>query len=260
MHPGFRGAVRRFERWPAPEGYDALVGLVPNAGGAQVPRFVTQNRQAVSRLGGYEQHVAQRRAVPTRPASWHDFFNMAVWAHFPRLRWALNALHVAPGPAPRGPRNGRAPAQNLAASFDETGMLVVSKSRSVLQGIRRVQLKRVFWQERAELAATTRFFIVGHGLLESLLAPHPQLLARSLLLHLPDVSLENADALRERCDELVAPRIEAWRTNRSVFDPVPICAIPGFWDNDAADFYDDRTRLPFEPASRRPDGSADFLG
>jgi len=229
------------------------------AAGAVVPRFVSQSREAMSRVGGYEHHVERLCAVPTRAGSWHDFFNMAVWAHFPRLRWALNALHVDPGPEPRDPRNGRAPSQNLATSFDETGMIVVSESRSVLEGLRALQLKRIFWEQRAELAQTTRFFIVGHGLLESLLAPHPRLIARCLLLLRPSVAELDEALLREHCDVKVATCIAGWRGQRAVFDPLPVCALPGFADNDSADFYDDRRRLPFDPVSRRPDPSARFL-
>jgi hypothetical protein len=209
-------------------------------------------------VGGYEQHVAQRRAVPTRPGSWHDFFNMAVWAHFPELRWALNSLHVNPDAGERDPRNGRSPAQNLAASFDETGMIVASRSRALLEGLRALKFERVFWEQRRELSETTRFWIVGHGLLESLLQPHPRLVARSLLLYVPDHVRSMDHELMLRCDARVAVRVRDWRTARSVLDPIPVCAIPDFADNGSAAFYADPRRLPFDPISRRPP-SSDFL-
>lgn len=260
LNPRFRAGVEALKHWPAPEEYDRLAALVPRAEPGLVPRFVTQSREALKRAGGYEHHVAKLRAVPTREGSWHDFFNMVVWAHFPALRWALNALHVEPTAEPRDPRNRRTPSQNLATSFDETGMLVMSTSRAVLEALRAVQLKRVFWERRAELARTTRFFIVGHGLLESLVNPHPRLVARSVLLYLPDAALEREDELQKRGDARVARRIPGWRARRALFDPIPVSAIPGFADNDSADFYEDRERLPFEPASRRPELSFDFTG
>lgn len=259
MHPAFRRRVAGLAVWPAPEEYDALAAEVPHAAGVELPRFVSQRHEALREAGGYEQHVALRRAVPTRPESWHDFFNMSVWAHFPELRWALNALHVDPGPAPRDPRNGRTPAQNLATSFDETGMLVVSRSRTLLEELRALQFKRVFWERRAELTETTRFWIVGHGLLESLLEPHPRLVARCLLLHSTQLGALSDDELRFRSDALVATRIATFRTERALFDPLPVCAIPGFADNNSADFYDDRQRLPFDPVSRRPASPSEFL-
>ena len=185
LHPRLLAALERLASWPSPEQYDELAYHVPRDADVELPRFVTESRESVRRLGGYEQHVAQLSAVPTRPDNWHDFFNMVVWAHFPRLRWSLNALHVDPNAGPKDPRNGRAPAQNLAATLDEAGMLVTSTSPRVLAELQALRFKRAFWDMRAELLETTQFWLVGHGMLESLLTPHTALAARSLLLHVP---------------------------------------------------------------------------
>ena len=257
FHPRFLSTVARWSSWPSPEQYDELAAQVPRAADVQLPRFVSESREALRQVGGYEQHVARRCAVPTRPAHFHDFFNMAVWAHFPQLRWALNSLHVDPTLGPKDPRNGRAPAQNLAATFDEAGMLVLSTSRGVLEELRALQFKRAFWERRTELLCTTRFWIVGHGLLESLLVPHPALAARSLLLHVPTLPSPAAgqracDEFRFEIDGIVAARIGAWRNGRSVLDPVPVLAIPGFSDNDSREFYEDMRNIRFDPISRRP--------
>jgi hypothetical protein len=253
LHPNLLRALGRCTASPAPDQYDALARQVPQATDVQLPRFVTQDRRALARVGGYEQHVAQIGTVPTRPGNWHDFFNMVVWAHFPKLRWALNALHVDPNAGPRDPRNGRAPSQNLAATFDESGMLVVSSSRGVLEELQALRFKRAFWERREEVMATTCFWLVGHGMLESLLTPPPGLAARALLLHVPCLpSPEGGDALRFEIDALAATRIHAWRTTRVVLAPVPLLAIPGFWDNASPEFYDDMQNIRFEPQSRRP--------
>jgi hypothetical protein len=253
LHPRFRQALRGLSSWPDPEQYDELVRNVPQAADVLLPRFVTENRATLRQMGGYERHVAELRRVPTRRASWHDFFNMAVWAHFPKLRWALNSLHVDDDVGPKDPRNGRAPAQNVAATFDEAGMLVVSSSRGVLEELRALRFKRAFWQQRAELLATTRFWLVGHGMLESLLEPHAALAARSLLLHVPCLPpASGADDFRFELDALAASRIQGWRAGRTVLDPVPLLAIPGYSDNDSADFYDYPKNVRFEPISRRP--------
>jgi len=260
FHPSFLSSLKHCSSWPSPEQYDDLAARVPLASDVQLPRFVTEDRAAVRQAGGYEQHVARRCAVPTRPSHWHDFFNMAVWAHFPKLRWALNGLHVDPEPGPKDPRNGRAPAQNVAATFDEAGMIVLSTSRDVLDELRALRFKRAFWERREELLATTRFWIVGHGMLESLLTPHSGLAARSVLLQVPSLAGvagdgaagDVGDALRFDVDRSVAQRILGWRGGRTVLDPVPVLAIPGFSDNDAREFYDDLRNIRFEPISRRP--------
>jgi hypothetical protein len=252
-------ALVKLESWPGPEQYCELARQVPRAADVELPRFVTQAREALRRAGGYEQHVAQLNAVPTRPGAWHDFFNMVVWAHFPKLRWALNALHVDPTVGPKDPRNGRAPAQNLAASFDESGMMVLSTSRSVLESLRALRFKSVFWQQRAELLETTRFWLVGHGALESLLARPPGLIGRALLLLVPALPpAGDSDTLRFELDARVAAVIHGWRSTRTVLDPVPLLGIPGYADNDAADFYDDLRNIRFEPLSRRPVTSSEW--
>jgi hypothetical protein len=253
FHPRFVQALAPLTSCPAPEQYDALARQVPQAAGVELPRFVRESREAVRSAGGYEQHVARHAAVPTRPESWHDFFNMSVWAHFPKLRWALNALHVDPNVGPKDPRNGRAPAQNLAATFDESGLLVVSSSQHVLSELRELRFERVFWQLRDEVLETTRFWVVGHGLLETLLAPPPGLVARSLQLYVPGLPTATwSDAQRFELDAVVASSISAWRDARSVLDPVPLLAIPGYAANDSAAFYADARNIRFEPVSRRP--------
>jgi hypothetical protein len=257
FHPRFVHALRACAGWPSPEKYTDLALQVPQPADVKRPRFVTESRAELRRLGGYEQHVSVLGDVPTRPHSWHDFFNMSVWAHFPKLRWALNGLHVDAQVGPKDPRNGRAPAQNAAATFDEAGMLVVSTSREVLAELQALRFKHAFWELRAELVATTRFWLVGHGMLESLLQPHSNLAARSLLLHVHHLPTADADDdFRFTLDGLAASRIQAWRFARPVLDPIPLLAIPGYSDNDAVDFYDDRRNIRFEPISRRPADAA----
>jgi len=257
FQPRFVRALESLPEWPAPEAYDELARYVPRRAGTVLPRFVTESREALRRIGGYEAHVAQLHAVPTRPGSWHDFFNMSVWAHFPVVRWALNSLHVDPNIGPVDPRNGRAPAQNLAATFDESGLLVLSTSRSVLEALRELRFKHAFWERRDEVLASTRIWVVGHGLLESLLVPRAGLVGRGLLLHVPELpSDEASDEHRLDLDARVAASIHAWRATRPILDPIPVLAIPGYSDNDSAGFYDEARNVRFDPLSRRPNAPA----
>jgi hypothetical protein len=251
FHPHFASALSDWRAWPEPAEYDELARSVPQPPHVHLPSFIAENRRAVQRAGGYEKHIATFSAVPTRRESWHDFFNMSVWAHFPRLRWALNALHVDENLGPADPRNGRTPAQNRAASLDEAGMLVASTSRSLLEELRALRFKAVFWQRREELLASSRFYVIGHGLLESLLTPHPRLAARSLLLHVPALS-RDPDQQRFELDALAAERIHAWRQRPAMLDPIPVLAIPGYAANDSVAFYDDPHNQPFRPVSARP--------
>jgi hypothetical protein len=239
--------------WPAPAEYDALARTVPqpDSNSAELPRFVLQPRETRHKLGGYEQQVAAERAVPTRERSWHDFFNMLVWAHFPRVRWALNALHVDKTLGPIDTRNGRAPTQNVAAQLDESGIVVVSSAPRLLSELRALCFKQVFWKHRAELLATTRFWVIGHGALESLLAPHLGLAAKAVLLELPrPPATYDANALRYETDARVARLIDGWRNGPPVLDPIPLLGIPGYADNTASEFYDDARYFRFQRQAR----------
>ena len=251
LHERFVSAVESLTAWPEPEAYDELAAQVPRlATHASLPRFITQDREALEQLGGYEQHVARARAVPTRKRSWHDFFNMAVWAHFPALRWALNALHVDASLGPVDPRNGRAPQQNVAAQLDESGIIVASSAPGLLAELRALRFKHVFWERRAELLATTRFWVVGHGMLESLLTPHPGLAGKALLFELPRApTAYGLDELRESLDARAAEQVLSWRAGAPLLDPLPLLGIPGFADNSASEFYDDERYFRFQ---RRP--------
>lgn len=247
LHERFLHAVEALPAWPAPAAYDELARRVPCTADVALPRFVTQDRAALRRAGGYERYVARERAVPTRERSWHDFFNMAVWAHFPRVRWALNAVHVDESLGPVDPRNGRAPEQNVAAQLDESGIIVASSSPELLQELRELRFKRVFWERRGELLATTRFWIVGHGTLESLLTPHLGLASKAVLLDLPRApATYDSDELRRDSDRRVAELIRGWRGNAPVLDPIPLLGIPGYADNAAPDFYDDARYFRFQ--------------
>jgi len=242
--------VARLTSWPEPADYDEIAAHVPN-GRTVLPRFVMQDRAGLERAGGYEQHVARSRAVPTRPHHWHDFFNMAVWAHFPAVRWALNELHTAGGVAPPDPRNGRTPEQNMAAQLDESGMIVASSSPTLLDDLRRLSFKRVFWEKRDELLATTRFWLIGHGTLESLLSPHLGLATKALLLDiesLPEPADE--DALRVELDQRAAAIIRSLRSGQRPLDPVPVMGIPGYAANDFSEFYDDARYFRFQRRER----------
>ncbi len=247
FHPAFRAATAALSSWPEPEQYAALADVVPRAATVELPRFVRQDRAALDQAGGYERHVARLRAVPTRPQHWHDFFNMAVWAHFPAVRWALNALHVDATLGPKDPRNGRAPAQNVVAQFDESGMIVTSSSQGLLDDLRALRFKRVFWERRAELLETTQFWLIGHGSLESLLAPHLGLAAKAILLDVPANSAQHdQDALRQAIDARAGSLIQTWRAGAPVLDPIPVLGIPGYCENDSAELYDDARYFRFQ--------------
>jgi hypothetical protein len=139
----------------------------------------------------------------------------------------------------------------VASQLDESGIIVLSSSQALLSALRELRFKDVFWQRRDELLATTRFWIVGHGTLESLLTPHPGLASKALLLDLPAPPASyDADALRIATDERVAAMVHAWRGCVPVLDPIPLLGIPGYANNAHPEFYDDARYFRFARRAR----------
>lgn len=237
--PGFRDSVAELAGWPAPGEYDRLVEPARvRSSPVNLPCFVDFDARRVRAAGGYEAWVAATRSVPSRARDWHDFFSMSVWAHLPRVRWALNRLHVNADPRVADPRNGRTAVQNVAAQFDESGLIVASSDPEVLADLSALAFKRVFWERRASLPVTTRFIAVGHGSLESLLHPHFALVGKALLLPLSSPPPEDPAALFDVVDELAAGAVASWDRTLPALAPVPLLGIPGWSPQQTSEFYD----------------------
>lgn len=165
---------------------------------------------------GYEQHVGVTGRVPTRDNA-HDLFNGLVWLRQPGFKSALNRAHLAAPPAPRGRRG---PLRDALTLLDESGLLLAAP-RPLRQAIEAQDWRALFVTHR-ELWSQAQGLVVGHALLEKLLAPRKPLCAR--VLFVDDIE---APALPE---VLVPARLP----------PLPVLGIPGWWPpNEVADFYDD---------------------
>jgi len=181
--------------------------------------------------GGYEHHVATTGRVPTR-CNAHDLFNGLVWLRSPGFKAALNRAHVEAPPAPSGRRG---PLRDALTLLDESGMLM--SAPIALQAALRAQDWPTLFVTGRDLWQQARMRVVGHALLEKLLAPRKPLCARVLFV-----------------DDLQAPRLPATLCPAEL-PPLPVLGIPGWWPANASrDFYaDDRVfrpkRLASSPAS-----------
>lgn len=165
---------------------------------------------------GYEQHVAATGRVPTRDNA-HDLFNGLVWLRCPDFKAALNRAHIAAPPAPPGRRG---PLRDALTLLDESGLLLVAPP-PLAEALRAQDWTALFVTHRA-LWTRAQALVVGHALLEKLLAPRKPLCARVLLV-----------------EDLQAPRLPAALVAAEL-PPLPVLGIPGWWPaNAVAGFYDD---------------------
>ena len=187
------------------------------------PRF----EPAAALATGYEQHVAATGRVPTRDNP-HDLFNGLVWLRCPAFKAALNAAHVAAPPAPPGRRG---PLRDALTLLDESGLLLAAPP-ALQQALRGQDWATLFGSQRG-LWRQARALVVGHALLEKLLAPRKPLCARVLVV-----------------DDIEAPVLPAG-LSPAALPPLPVLGIPGWWAANATPgFYaDDRVFRPKRLAS-----------
>jgi hypothetical protein len=170
--------------------------------------------------------------VPTRDNA-HDFFNGLVWLLDPALKWRLNALHASSLPRVDGQRGALRDGLTL---FDENGGFIDAPAE-LLQALRERAWRHLFIELRP-LWRDVRVTLIGHGLLEKLLAPRKPITAHLL------------PALTSLDEPTLAAK---------PFMPLPVAGVPGWWPgNEEPSFYDDASvfRAPRPAGSPRSTGSA----
>ncbi len=193
----------------------------------------------------YEDHIFKTGQVSTRGCNWHDLFNALVWARYPAIKAAVNAQHQS-HLGDRGPGGrGRGRVRDALTLFDESGVIVASSNPEWLQLLRRHQWPELFQNNPAAWAGEIRVFIVGHAILEKLLAPYKSMTAHALLVALEgDPEQQPHDREDFEIDTLVAEQISQGQrlTAPRVLSPLPLMGIPGWWPHGAQDgaFYRDQ--------------------
>lgn len=223
-HPAFapyRTLIDTLELARGRPSLDALNMLAAARGTTQgrgLPlRFIALDGRLSARE--YETRILRTGQVPTRPDTWHDALNALVWLRFPYFKAALNIAHGEAIAAETGSVRGRR--RDAMTMLDESGVWVVSQ-RPVLSGLLAAcAWQPLFWDRRREVETMMDFVVVGHALLEKVLAPYPSMTGKCLILNSPTLGPGSAEqqavgALRT----LESPRQLA---------PLPIQGAPG-WD------------------------------
>jgi len=243
--PWFASVRAQLERLPADrfpdlEHLNALARErgVRSGGGAAL-EFVAPAGAAGS-ARHYEERIFRTGEVATRAGSRHDLFNALAWLAFPRTKAVLNRLHHAElGRRGDGPARGTA--RDLATLFDEGGIVVACADPALAALLAGFRWKRLFWDERAEVARSMRFLVFGHAILEHALAPFKGVTAKALVLAAGREALGDA-ALVDRTDAQAAAhfaRRDSVASTRAL-QPLPVLGIPGWTpENDDPAYYDD---------------------
>ncbi len=223
---------------PRPECLDALNAQAEhldtrNTHGLPL-RFFTSGGHLSAR--DYETHILQTGQVPTRAETWHDVLNALVWLRFPRFKSALNAAHVSAIADEIGPTRGRR--RDALTMLDESGIWVISRDPAWPALLVGRAWQSLFWEHRHAVETAMQFVVVGHALLEKLLAPYPGITGKCLMLASELLDPDVAEELSiQALDGIVSPHQLA---------ALPVQGIPG-WDPDSANAAYYANRAIFRP-------------
>ena len=245
-HPAFapyRASIAALELARAMPSLDRLNNLAAAHGTIQsrgLPlRFYAPNNRLSAR--DYETHILETGQVPTRPDTWHDVLNALVWLRFPRFKAALNAAHGEAIAVETDSQRGRR--RDALTVLDESGVWVISRNQALPELLAERAWQTLFWNHRREVETAMQFVVVGHALLEKMLAPYPSMTGKCLMLisDTLDPDLAGAQAVTA-LGTIDTPRQLA---------PLPVQGVPG-WDaaNVHAAYYANQDI--FRPARNPP--------
>ena len=198
----------------------------------------------------YECRIWENGEVETRPDNWHDFFNALVWLTFPHTKIAVSGCHVG-AMTPAGVARGTV--RDALTHFDECGIVVLSAKPELLDLLRNFEWKKLFVEQRAEVAQSMRFVVYGHATYESLLKPFRGLTAKGILYEVDAnwLQLPMAEQLVAVDVRLAADLASGRYTRPRDFQPLPLLGIPGLVpESEDPAYYDDTWQ--FRPGRRQP--------
>lgn len=195
-------------------------------------QFVGQGDSFESFEDGYEQRIYLKGEVQTRLDNWHDFFNAIIWMKLPEIKRVINGRHYYESLKQRqlGETKNRNAVQNQLAHFDECGVVVISKSKELLDLLSNHCWSELFWDRREQVQSDMYFEIFGHALYEKALNPYIGFTGKALLIYSNDFDNVSQKA--------AAHLIQKIGNVENLLSPLPILGVPGWWqENKSLDFY-----------------------
>ena len=226
------------DRFPSLDDLNALVRERGVRSGGEAPLvFVPPGSGPRAATDRYEVRIFRTGEVETRDGSRHDLYNALAWLAFPRTKALFNRVHHDEL-GRRGAGSTRGTARDVLTLFDEGGVIVACADPALARLLEGFHWKRLFWNQRVEVARSMRFFVFGHAILEHALAPFKGVTAKALVIEIgPD-----APALVDHLDAAAAAhfaRPESLASTRAL-QPLPVLGIPGWAaENEDPAFYDD---------------------
>jgi hypothetical protein len=245
------------DRFPRHDELNALVVSGGVSGGGAPIRFVPPAAPSREFSAQYEVRIFETGEVQTRPDNWHDLFNALVWLAFPRTKAVLNRHHCEEIRARRGERS-RGTARDVLTLFDEGGIVVAATDAELSSLLREFRWKELFWERRAEVLRSMRFYVFGHAIYEKALEPHKGVTAKALIVGAAPGLLDAP--IERQLSELDARAAEYFSgaqvlSSTRNLPPLPILGIPGWVpDNAREEYYDDASQFRPRRSTETPAG------
>lgn len=227
-------------------------------------RFVPQDKDLLADGLSFEQRVSECGEIATRLGSLHDFYSALMWLRFPRVKLAVNSIHLR-GIALHGTKI-RSRHQQAITHLDEAGAWLVSSDPDLLALADAHLWHRLFfenaerWQSRPLPKIEARIF--GHAIFELMHQPHQLLAAKIIVVRAQEdyfsLSPPEKDAV---LDQLIA---EALQTDQAGVDPkwlptLPLSGIPGWQAVQDQAFYQTAPCFRGKPVGREYAPALDLL-
>ncbi len=175
----------------------------------------------------YEERIHATGRIATRARNWHDLFNAFAWKRCPEIKSALNQRQVD-DLAAVGART-RTRAQHALTHFDEAGIVVVLRDKTLLPAWDSHDWPRVFLDHsEAWRDGRIQTLLVGHAVLEHALDPAMWLVAKAMVF---DASgMGDSEFSVEAMDASAGAAIANgdWLRDPQELRPLPLSGIPGW--------------------------------
>ena len=187
----------------------------------------------------YESRIYLTGQVQTRAKNWHDFFNALVWNIFPRAKSALNQLHYQAHLLESVNKiKQRSALRDAATLFDESGVIVVSSEKTLIQLLNDFEWKELFWQQRKAVLSSMRFFVFGHGLYEKALNPYVGMTGKGIIINVKAAFFAQTLLNQlQSIDSILESFLLQTLTSNSDLTPVPLLGYPGWIEDNNKEIY-----------------------
>ena len=209
-------------------------------------RFVPQ--EALLSGMAYEAFIAATGQVPSRD-NLHDFFNALIWLHFPLTKIALNALQTAELDRASVAGTGcRGKIRDAATIFDENAAIFIALDPTLIASLRHHDWNELFLKQCYGFGREWDVRLFGHAALEKLVSPYKSITVHTWTLLADAEYFQLFDGDRLKWIDLKVSEAIAEGLSMEMLAPLPVAGLPGWWDEQDAEFYAD-TKV-FRPARK----------